>query len=99
MYKWNPVGVVALIVSSSLGTVAALGYMGTFLENTAAFFAAALAAALTVLMAVLTKGKYYLKNEVDDIDKEDYLYEPKTKQKRTVPVRRPVTVNAKAMNK
>ncbi|WP_271396726.1 purine-cytosine permease family protein [Salinicoccus roseus] len=99
LYKWNPVGVVALIVSSALGTVAALGYMGTFLENTAAFFAAALAAALTVLMAVLTKGKYYLRNEVDDIDKEDYLYEPRTKQKRTVPVRRPVTVNAKAMNK
>ncbi|MEH7113170.1 cytosine permease [Neobacillus niacini] len=63
LYKWNPVGVVPLIVSSVLGTIAALGYMGTFLQNTATFFAAILASILTVIIAVYTKGKYYSKSE------------------------------------
>jgi purine-cytosine permease-like protein len=62
LYKWNPVGVVPLIVSSVLGTIAALGYMGTFLQNTATFFAAILASVLTVIIAVYTKGKYYSKS-------------------------------------
>lgn len=61
LYKWNPVGVVPLIVASGLGTVAALGYMGTFLQSTAAFFAAILAAILTVILGVTTKGKYYVR--------------------------------------
>ncbi|WP_225229787.1 purine-cytosine permease family protein [Sporosarcina quadrami] len=73
LYKWNPVGTVSLIVASLLGTVAALGYMGVFLESTAAFFAAILAAVLTVLIAVITKGKYYLVSEPTDILEEDKL--------------------------
>lgn len=73
LYKWNPVGVVSLIVSSGLGTFAALGYMGNFLQSTAAFFAAILAAILTVFIAVLTKGKYYNKGTADDIPNEDYI--------------------------
>lgn len=36
LYKWNPVGVVSLIVASVLGTAAALGFMGSFLQSTAA---------------------------------------------------------------
>lgn len=73
LYKWNPVGVVSLIIASGLGTIAALGYMGSFLQNTAAFFAAILAAILTVILAIYTKGKYYLRSEADDIPKEDYI--------------------------
>lgn len=73
LYKWNPVGVVSLIVPSVLGTIAALGYMGTFLQSTAAFFAAILAAVLTTGLAILTKGHYYVKKEVTDIPKEDYI--------------------------
>ena len=73
LYKWNPVGVVSLIISSGLGTFAALGYMGSFLQSTAAFFAAILAAILTVFIAVLTKGKYYSKGSANDIPKEDYI--------------------------
>ena len=66
LYKWNPVGVVA----SGLGTFAALGYMGTFLQSTAAFFAAILAAVLTVMIAINTKGKYYLSSEPRDVHEE-----------------------------
>ncbi|WP_102716467.1 purine-cytosine permease family protein [Paenibacillus castaneae] len=62
LYKWNPVGVVPLVISSVLGTIAALGYMGPFLQNTATFFAALLASLLTIIFAFFTKGKYYSKN-------------------------------------
>ncbi len=73
LYGWNPVGVVSLIVASLLGTVAALGYLGLFLQSTAAFFAALLAAVLTVVLAVFTKGNYYLSSEPADIDELDRL--------------------------
>lgn len=99
LYKWNPVGVVSLIIASGLGTVAALGYMGPFLASTAAFFASALAAVLTVMLAVLTKGRYYLKNEVDDIDPKDILFERKIKGRNPVGTERPVPANAESMKK
>lgn len=73
LFRWNPVGVVSLIIASGLGTVAALGYMGTFLEHTAAFFASALAAILTIAIAIGTKGKYYLRKEAKDIEIRDYV--------------------------
>lgn len=73
LYKWNPVGVASLIIASGLGTIAALGFLGTFLQSTAAFFAAILAAILTVVIAIMTKGNYYVRSEEVDIDREDYI--------------------------
>lgn len=73
LYKWNPVGVISLIVSSLLGTIAALGYMGVFLQNTAAFFAAILASLLTIFIGYITGGAYYVKQEAKDIPKEDHV--------------------------
>ena len=73
LYKWNPVGVVSLLVASMVGTIAALGYMGVFLQSTAAFFASILAAVLTVIIAVMTKGKYYLHHEPTNVAEEDKL--------------------------
>lgn len=73
LHKWNPVGVVSLIIASGLGTIAALGFMGTFLQSTAAIFAALLAAVLTVILAITTKGKYYLSKEPTDVPKDDYI--------------------------
>lgn len=73
LFKWNPVGVTALIVSSVLGTVAAFGFMGPFLESTAAFFAALLAAILTIIIALVTKGAYYVRQEAHDIPVEDHI--------------------------
>ena len=70
LYKWNPVGVVPLIVSSVLGTIAALGYMGTFLQNTATFFAAILASILTITVAIYTKGKYYSKESKESVQRK-----------------------------
>ncbi|MFD1064753.1 purine-cytosine permease family protein [Oceanobacillus locisalsi] len=73
LHKWNPVGVASLVIASGLGTVAALGFMGEFLQSTAAFFAAVLASILTVVIAMITKGKYYIKKEAHDIEKGDYI--------------------------
>lgn len=73
LYKWNPVGVVSLLVGSGLGTIAALGYLGEFLQSTAAFFSSILAAILTVVIAILTKGAYYVKVEDKNVDKEDMI--------------------------
>ncbi|TFJ92628.1 purine-cytosine permease family protein [Lentibacillus salicampi] len=73
LYKWNPVGVISLLVASALGTAAALGFMGAFLQSTAAFFAALLAAVITVTLAAATKGKYYIKRVNKDISQEDYI--------------------------
>ncbi len=73
LYRWNPVGVASLLIASALGTIAALGYMGVFLQSTAAIFAAILASILTVVIAIFTKGAYYVKQEASDIPKEDYI--------------------------
>ena len=82
LYKWNPVGVVPLIISSVLGTIAGLGFMGTFLQNTATFFAALLASVLTVVIAIFTKGKYYSKNETEEhsvkVKKQKEIKSPKS---------------------
>ncbi|MCM3690834.1 purine-cytosine permease family protein [Neobacillus niacini] len=73
LHKWNPVGVGSLLISCSLGTVAALGFMGTFLQSTAAFFAAILASILTIILAIFTNGRYYIKEEANDIAREEYI--------------------------
>ncbi|WP_338471518.1 permease [Niallia sp. XMNu-256] len=73
LHKWNPVGVGSLIIASGLGTIAALGFMGEFLRSTAAFFASILAAIITLIIAVYTKGRYYVIEEANDIPKEDYI--------------------------
>ena len=73
LHKWNPVGVWSLVIASGLGTIAALGFLGTFLQSTAAFFAAILAAILTVVIAIATKGRYYIKQENTTVDRQDYI--------------------------
>jgi len=73
LYPWNPVGVVSLLVSSIVGSMAAFGQMGVFLQNVAAFFAAVLAFILTVVIAVVTSGKYYAKQIAQDIPEDEKI--------------------------
>ncbi|PIC57133.1 permease [Sporosarcina sp. P12(2017)] len=73
LYKWNPVGVASLLIASTFGAIAASGYLGVFLQSTAAFVASILAAILTVVIAIYTKGKYYLVREPNDITADDKL--------------------------
>lgn len=73
LYPWNPVGVVSLLLASLIGSTAAFGYMGTFLQNTAAFFAAVIASLLTVLIAKTTNGNYYVKEIAVDIPDDEKI--------------------------
>ena len=73
LYKWNPVGVASLLIASAFGSIAASGYLGVFLQSTAAFVAAILASVLTVVIAKYTKGKYYLTSEPRDITADDRI--------------------------
>lgn len=71
LYSWNPVGVLALIISTAIAVVAHFGYMGSALQNIAAFFAGVLAFILTIVFAVATKGKYYVKEQKDDFPEDE----------------------------
>lgn len=73
LYAWNPVGVGTLIISSVIGTMAAFGAMGVFLQGIAAFFAALLAFILTVILALVFKDKYYIKEKDDNIPEEERI--------------------------
>ena len=73
LYAWNPVGVLSLIISSVVGSIAAFGYMGIYLQNVAAFFAAVLASIITIVLAIITKGKYYSKKVANDISNDEYI--------------------------
>ncbi len=73
LYPWNPVGVVSLIVASVIGTLAAFGSMGVFLQNIAAFFAGLLAFVLTIVLAIATKGKYYARSTAKDITQDEII--------------------------
>ncbi|MFC4766196.1 purine-cytosine permease family protein [Effusibacillus consociatus] len=73
LYPWNPVGVVSLLVSSIVGSLAAFGYMGVFLQNIAAFFAAIIGFVLTIVLAIATKGKYYAKDSANDISYDELV--------------------------
>lgn len=73
LYPWNPVGVISLIVSSFIGSLAAFGYMGAFFQNIAAFFAGLLGFILTIAFAVATKGSYYVKSLASDIVRDEFV--------------------------
>ncbi|OUM88815.1 MAG: permease [Bacillus thermozeamaize] len=73
LYAWNPVGVTALIIASILGTFAAFGFMGTLLQNIAAFFAGIVAFILVIVLALVTQGKYYAKQIVTDHPVEEVI--------------------------
>ncbi|KMY42728.1 purine-cytosine permease family protein [Peribacillus loiseleuriae] len=73
LFKWNPVGVVAFVVASIFGSIAGFGYMGTFLQNTSAFFSFIIAFVVTIIMAIATKGKYYVREDAKDIPVEEYI--------------------------
>ncbi|MGG1658232.1 purine-cytosine permease family protein [Brevibacillus sp. NRS-1366] len=73
LYPWNPVGVISIISSSVVGSFAAFGAFGSFLQNTAAFLSAILAFILTIVLATITKGKYYARKKADDIPQDEMI--------------------------
>lgn len=59
----NPVGPVALVAGVAVGSLLHYGVDDEYVSQLAAFIAFGVAAAVHVLMAVLTKGRYYVRDE------------------------------------
>lgn len=60
LYSINPVGFVSMLVASALSVMAYFQLFGQFLYAFSPFLALLVAFALSPLLAVLTKGKYYI---------------------------------------
>jgi purine-cytosine permease-like protein len=72
LHKWNPVGVGSFLAASLLSIAAYFGLLGEFLSSYSTLVAIVVAVILTPLIAVLTKGRFYLRRTDDGID-EAYL--------------------------
>lgn len=68
LHNWNPVGPVSVGVASVLSLAAFAGLFGQQIQPFAVLISIASAAVMTPLMAVLTKGRYYLRRTDDGID-------------------------------
>ncbi|MFI1733644.1 purine-cytosine permease family protein [Streptomyces acidicola] len=67
LYAVNPVGVVAFVTASGLSIAMYFDLLGDTLQPYSPVAAALIAFVLTPLMAVLTRGKYYLRRTDDGI--------------------------------
>ncbi|MFE1959948.1 purine-cytosine permease family protein [Streptomyces sp. NPDC059479] len=68
LYAVNPVGVVAFTAASGLSIAMYFHVLGDALQPYSAVAAALIAFVLTPLMAVVTKGRYYLRRTDDGLD-------------------------------
>jgi purine-cytosine permease-like protein len=68
LYAVNPVGFVSVILSAGLSIAVFFGLFGAGIQPFSPIVAIVLALVLTPLMAVVTKGKYYLRRTDDGID-------------------------------
>ena len=68
LYAVNPVGFVSVVVSAGLSILVFFGVFGTGIQPFSPIVAIVLALVLTPLIAVITKGKYYLRRTDDGID-------------------------------
>lgn len=63
---WNPVGPIALITASVVGAIFAYGLVGSTLAAVSAYISGVISFTLHVLLAVITRGKYYLARPVNN---------------------------------
>ncbi|NQX26500.1 hypothetical protein HQQ81_03940 [Microbacteriaceae bacterium VKM Ac-2854] len=68
LYNWNPVGVVSLALSAGISIAMFFGAFGTGIAPFSPIFAVVIAIIATPIMAVLTKGRYYLRRTDDGIE-------------------------------
>ncbi len=67
LYAINPVGFGSVILSAGLSILVFFGAFGSWIEPFSPIVAILLALVLTPLIAVITKGKYYLRRDDDGI--------------------------------
>ena len=68
LYAVNPVGFGSVIVAGGLSIAVFFGALGEWIQPYSPLVAVGLAIVLTPLLAVVTKGKYYLRRPDDGID-------------------------------
>lgn len=67
LYAVNPVGVVPFVASSALSIAVYFGLLGDAVQPYSPVVAVAVAVALTPLMAIITRGRFYLRRTDDGI--------------------------------
>ena len=75
LYSFNPVGMVSFLAAAGLSIAAFFGLLGTFLTPYSPLIALVVAAVLTPVMGLLTRGKFYIKNTSDGIEEPRYDHE------------------------
>ena len=68
LYDWNPVGVVSLVLSGGISIAVYFGAFGAAVQPFSPLFAVGIAVLATPLVAIATKGRYYLRRTDDGID-------------------------------
>jgi len=68
LYAWNPVGVVALVLSGGISIAMFFGAFGPAVQPFSPMFAVLIAFIATPVMAILTRGRFYLRRTDDGID-------------------------------
>ncbi len=68
LYAVNPVGVVSVLLSAGASIAMFFGAFGSGVQPYSPIFAVGIALVATPLMALLTRGKYYLRRRDDGID-------------------------------
>jgi len=68
LYAWNPVGIVALLLSGGISIAMFFGVFGPAVQPFSPVFAVLIAFVATPVMAILTRGRYYLRRTDDGID-------------------------------
>ena len=68
LYNVNPVGVGSMGIASGVAIIAFMGYLGDWAQSYSAIIAMLLAIILSPLIAYITKGKYYIARENENIN-------------------------------
>ncbi|WP_411375656.1 purine-cytosine permease family protein [Arthrobacter sp. MPF02] len=68
LYSVNPVGFVSMLVSAGISIAVFFGVFGSAIQPYSPIFAVGLALVLPPLLAMLTRGRYYLRRTDDGID-------------------------------
>ncbi|WCK55242.1 hypothetical protein PP175_04440 [Aneurinibacillus sp. Ricciae_BoGa-3] len=66
LYNFNPVGFGSMIIASAVSIIAYFGAFGPMLQAFSPFLSLALAFILAPIIAIVTKGKYYIARENPD---------------------------------
>jgi purine-cytosine permease-like protein len=67
LYNWNPVGLTSVGLASLLSLACFAGLFGAGVQPFSVLIAIGVAVIVTPLMAILTRGKYYLRRQSDGI--------------------------------